>query len=141
MSSAKQPKSAPVPKAKKAGLSLGVSRVERCLRKSKIAKNVGSSASIFATALIQEVVEDLLQRAGEHAQLKKSKRIAVTHLVSAVRSDPDTAMLLCNFGFGSANDVPKAIELILDQNAQKARKAKSKGAAKGATSGASDLID
>jgi histone H3/H4 len=139
--SAKQPKSAPVPKGKKAGLSLGVSRVERCLRKAKVAKNVGASASIFTTALIEEVVEDVLKRAAEHAQLKKSKRVAVTHLVSAVRSDPDTAMLLCNFGFGSANDVPKAIDLILDQKAQKARKAKSKSANSQTQGAGGDLVD
>ena len=118
-------KSPAVSKSQKAGLLLGVSRVERTIRKARICKNVGGAASVCATALVEEAIEDIVQRAGEHAKLKNSKRIAVVHLISAVRSDPDTAMLLCNFAFGSNNNVPKAIDLILDKQAAKKRKEKS----------------
>jgi histone H3/H4 len=135
-------------KSKKAGLFLGVSRVDRCLRKARISKNVGGTASVVATAMIEEVIEDIVQRAGEHAKQKKSKRVAVVHLISAVRSDPDTAMLLFNFAFGSANQVPKAIDLILDSESKKARYANMKNPPKKKASGTkpsdsttSDVVD
>jgi len=87
-------KSPAITKAKKANLTLGVTRIDRALRKSRVCKNVGSAAAIYATALCEEIVDDILVRAGEDATHKKSKRIAVCHLISSVRSNPDTAMLL-----------------------------------------------
>lgn len=125
-----------VTKATKANLTLGVSRVDRALRKSSICKNVGSAAGVFTAAVLEEIVEDIMTRAGESAKHKKSKRIAVTHLIESVRSNPDTAMLLCNFGFGSAIDARKAIDFILDDKAKKERKEAK--AARAAT--ASDLV-
>lgn len=134
-------RSAAIPKAKKANLTLGVTRIERTLRKARICKNVGSAAGIYATALCEEIIDDILTRAGKDAQHKKSKRIAVSHLISSVRSNPDTAMLLCNFGFGSGTDARKAIDFILDDQAKKERKAAAAArAASGAKSGASDLV-
>ena len=119
---ASKSKSSAITKAKKANLTLGVTRIDRALRKSRVCKNVGSAAAIYATALCEEIVDDILVRAGEDATHKKSKRIAVCHLISSVRSNPDTAMLLCNFGFGSAIDARKAIDFILDDKAKKERK-------------------
>ena len=139
---APKPKSSAVTKAKKANLTLGVTRIERTLRKSRVCKNVGSAAAIYATALCEEIVDDILVRAGEDATHKKSKRIAVCHLISSVRSNPDTAMLLCNFGFGSGSDARKAIDFILDNQAKKDRKAKLKPKPGSASSksGAADLV-
>ena len=127
-------------KAKKANLTLGVSRVDRALRKSSICKNVGSAAGIFTTAVLEEIVEDIMTRAGESAKHKKSKRIAVTHLIESVRSNPDTAMLLCNFGFGSAIEARKAIDFILDDQAKKIRKDGKAARAAARPSTTSDLV-
>lgn len=138
---ASKPKSSAITKAKKANLTLGVTRIDRALRKSRVCKNVGSAAAIYATALCEEIVDDILVRAGEDAAHKKSKRIAVCHLISSVRSNPDTAMLLCNFGFGSGSDARKAIDFILDDQAKKDRKAKLKSGSASSKSGAADLVN
>ena len=57
-------------------------------------------------------------------------------------------MLLCNFAFGSANQVPKAIDLILDSESKKARYANMKNPPKKRASGTkpsdsttSDVVD
>ena len=43
-------------KSERAGLIAGVSRVERRIRDSKIAKQVGASSSVFLTGVLEEVV-------------------------------------------------------------------------------------
>ena len=70
MSTANTSRTPAVTKAKKANLTLGVSRVDRALRKSSICKNVGSAAGIFTTAVLEEIVEDIMTRAGESAKHK-----------------------------------------------------------------------
>ena len=52
-----------------------------------------------------------------------------------------TAMLLCNFGFGSGSDARKAIDFILDDQAKKDRKAKLKSGSASSKSGAADLVN
>ena len=115
-------------KSERAGLVAGVSRVERRLRDSKIAKQVGASSSVFLTGVIEEVIESVLLRAGKEAEAGKKKRINVVHIVTAARSDPDTARLLAGFGFGSALNIPKHAPQLMSDDAKKAAKQKKLGA-------------
>lgn len=116
-------------KSERAGLIAGVSRVERRLRDAKISKQVGASSSVFLTGVIEEVVESVLLQAGKEAQAGKKKRINVVHIVTAARSDPDTARLLAGFGFGSALNIPKHAPQLMSDDEKKAAKKKKSGAA------------
>jgi hypothetical protein len=116
-------------KSERAGLIAGVSRVERRLRDSKISKQVGASSSVFLTGVIEEVIESVLLRAGKEAQAGKKKRINVVHIVTAARSDPDTARLLAGFGFGSALNIPKHAPQLMSEDEKKAAKKKKSGGA------------
>jgi hypothetical protein len=116
-------------KSDRAGLIAGVSRVERRVRDAKIAKQVGASSSVFLTGVIEKVVEGVLLRAGKEAEAGKKKRINVVHIVTAARSDPDSARLLAGFAFGSALDIPKHAPQLMSQDEKKVAKQKKSGAA------------
>ena len=108
-------------KSERAGLIAGVSRVEGRIRSSKIAKQVGSSASVWFTAVLEEVVGNVLLQAGKEAEAGKKKRINVIHIVTAARSDPDMARLLAGFGFGNHLNIPNHAPQLMsaDEKASK----------------------
>lgn len=121
---------APVAKKKstskqtKAGLVLPVARIEKRLRSAKIAKQVGTSASIFLTGVVEHVLTSAMTSANSYADAKKTKRLADAHLISAVRSDPDTARLFAGFSFASSTEAPRAMDVILPAKEAKARRDK-----------------
>jgi histone H2A len=111
-------------KAKRAGLTFAVSRVEKKLRQSRLAKRVGVESYIYLTGVVEAVVHDLLSKADAHAAGLEppAKRMTNQHVLAAARSDPDLARLFSGFCFTSSSNVPKAVEHILDKEQQDARK-------------------
>jgi len=111
----------------KAGIFFSISRLDKKLRAAKIAKRVGSSASVFVTAALEHVVLHALQSASDNVFGNK-KRVSVQHVVAAIRSDPDLARLFAGFVVTSTSEVPRAIEHILpisEKNERRARKSAS----------------
>ena len=115
-----------VSKSARAGLTFAVSRIDKKLRHARIAKQIGTASSVFLTGAVEHVVEHVLKKADEEASARKSKRVTEQHIIAAVRSDPDLARAFLGFCFSSDADVPKAIDHILPQNEQAARKEKQK---------------
>lgn len=109
-------------KQSKAGLTFAVSRVEKKLRQSKIAKQVGQQASVYLTGVVEHVILKLIEQAGEQAVAMKSKRVSDSHIIAAVRSDPDLARIFSGFCFTASENIPKAIDKILPDDEQKMRK-------------------
>ena len=113
-------------KASRAGLCFAVSRVEKKLRQSRLAKKIGGSSYIYLTAVVEAVVQELLTKADEHAASldPPAKRLTNQHVLYAARAHPDLARLFSGFCFTSETSVPKAVDHILDKEAQDDRKAK-----------------
>ena len=110
-------------KASRAGLTFAVSRVEKKIRQSRLAKRVGVESYIYMTGVVEAVVHDLLAKADAHAASldPPAKRMTNQHVLAAARSDPDLARLFSGFCFTSSSNVPKAVEHILDKEQQKDR--------------------
>jgi len=113
-------------KASRAGLTFAVSRVEKKLRQSRLAKKIGTSSYIYLTGVVEAVVQELLVKADEHAGSldPPAKRLTNQHVVFAARAHPDLARLFSGFCFTSETSVPKAVDHILDKEQQDDRKAK-----------------
>jgi histone H2A len=111
-------------KASRAGLTFAVSRVEKKIRQSRLAKRVGVESYIYMTGVVEAVVHDLLSKADAHAAGLEppAKRMTNQHVLAAARSDPDLARLFSGFCFTSSANVPKAVEHILDKEQQEERK-------------------
>lgn len=110
-------------KASRAGLTFAVSRVEKKIRQSRLAKRVGVESYIYLTGVVEAVVHDLLSKADAHAAGLEppAKRMTNQHVLAAARSDPDLARLFSGFCFTSSSNVPKAVDHILDKEQQKER--------------------
>lgn len=113
-------------KASRAGLTFAVSRVEKKLRQSRLAKKVGVSSYIYLTGVVEAVVQELLTKADEHAASldPPAKRLTNQHVLVAARAHPDLARLFSGFCFTSETSVPKAVDHILDKEQQEERKVK-----------------
>lgn len=113
-------------KATRAGLCFAVSRVEKKLRQSRLAKKIGGSSYIYLTGVVEAVVQELLVKADEHAASldPPAKRLTNQHVLVAARAHPDLARLFSGFCFTSESSVPKAVDHILDKEQQEDRKSK-----------------
>lgn len=116
-------------KQSKAGLTFSVARVDKKLRHSKLAKQVAGKASVYLTGVVEHVILKIVDEAGAHAAMKKSRRIMDHDIIAAVRSDPDVARAFSGFAFASTEKVPKAIDRILSEEDQKARRERKEAAA------------
>ena len=86
-----------VSKSLKAGLTFPVSRVGRHIKEShctKKVKRVGQLAPVFATAVIEYLAAELLECGGKVTMDGKRKRITISDISTAVRSDPELCKLL-----------------------------------------------
>uniref|UniRef100_A0A8C5ULG6 Histone H2A n=1 Tax=Malurus cyaneus samueli TaxID=2593467 RepID=A0A8C5ULG6_9PASS len=73
----------------KAGLQFSVGRVHRLLRRGQYANRIGSAAAIFLAAVMEYMVAEVLELAGNAAHENKKMRIMPRHIQLAVRSDDE----------------------------------------------------
>ena len=107
-------KKASVTKQKRAGLTFPVARMKTRLKQNGVAQRIGGNADIFFAAVVEHVVDRVLEDAQEHASqevatrvskdgTKKSttRRLKINDLVQSVRTDPDLARLFADFSFST----------------------------------------
>jgi len=114
-------------KSSRAGLEFSTARVEKKLRKANFCKSVAAASSIHLTAVVERVIQEVLANADKQAdgiegKTPSAKRITAQHVVAAARSDPDLARAFSGFCFTTYVSAPKAVDHILDAEAQKDRK-------------------
>ena len=119
-------------RASKAGITLSISRTDKRLRKSGIAKRTGGDAAVYATALVEHILMTVMRGAGEEATVgtgqedteKRGKRITANNVVSSVQTNPDLARFFASFVFPAATEIPKAVHHVLSNNEQETRQKK-----------------
>ena len=114
-------------KSSRAGLEFSTARIEKKLRKANFSKTVGATSAIFLTGVVERVIQEVLANADKQAdgiegKTPSAKRITAQHVVAAARSDPDLARAFSGFCFTTYVSAPKAVDHILDAEAQKERK-------------------
>jgi len=95
-STSSKDKSEPKPltsKSQKAGLVFPVARINRFLKKNTTLKRVGSSAPIYMTAVIEYIVNEIIEIAGNITSDASRKTVSPEDLVKALRGDKDLAKL------------------------------------------------
>ena len=86
-----------VSRSTKAGLQFPVGRIARYLRKGGYAKRIGGASPVYMAAVLEYVVAEVLELAGNAAKDNKRSRITPRHIQLAVRNDDEL-----NVFFGSA---------------------------------------
>ena len=103
-------------KAKQAGLQFPTNRVRRNLKKATNNSKVTTEAGIYAAAVLEYLIAETAELAGQIAIDKKKKRIMPRHLMMAIKGDEELNKLLGNAVFASAGRMPVGVHPALKTN-------------------------
>ncbi|XP_067883973.1 histone H2AX-like [Heterodontus francisci] len=81
-------------RSSRAGLQFPVGRVHKLLRKGNYAERVGAGAPVFLASVLEYLIAEILEVAGNAARDNKKHRIISRHLQLAVRNDEQLNKLL-----------------------------------------------
>ncbi|GAU99316.1 hypothetical protein RvY_10340 [Ramazzottius varieornatus] len=99
-------------KSKKAGIVFPVGRMHRYMKKGNYAEKIGTGASVYAAAVIEYLVAEVLELAGNAARDNKKGRITPRHLMMAIRNDEELNRLLGSVIISQGGVIPN-IEAVL----------------------------
>lgn len=80
-------------KQAKAGLTMPVSRINRTMKAISKTKRIGGSAPIYMSAVLEYIVAEILELAGNHTQNSKRKRVTPEDVILSIRSDEELSKL------------------------------------------------
>ncbi|KAJ7831072.1 histone-fold-containing protein [Mycena leptocephala] len=90
----------------KAGLQFPVGRIHRLLKKGNYAPRVGTGASVYLAAVLEYLIAEILELAGNVADANKRHRIIPRHLQLAIRNDAELNKILVSAIFPQGGVVP-----------------------------------
>ncbi|OMJ10351.1 Histone [Smittium culicis] len=108
-----------VSRSTKAGLQFPVGRIHRYLKRhTQHRTRVGAKAAIYTASILEYLVAEVLELAGNAARDCKSKRISPRHLQLAIRGDDELdAMVRATIAGGGV--IPHIHKQLLSKTANK----------------------
>ncbi|XP_062343871.1 histone H2A, sperm-like [Cinclus cinclus] len=100
-------------KAARAGLQFPVGRIYRFLRRGKYADRIGSGAAIYLAAVLEYLVAEILELAGNAARENRKTRILPRHIQLAVRNDDELNKLLAGVTIPQGGVLPNILAQLL----------------------------
>jgi len=106
----------------KAGLTLPVGRLGTMMKRGRFAKRIGGGAPVYMAAVLEYLVAELLELAGNAARDNKKTRIIPRHIQLAVKNDEELNKYLGRATIAAGGVMPNVHSVLL-------RKKNDKGAA------------
>ena len=106
-------------KSAKAGLQFPVGRIGRLLKKGGFAKRVGAGAPVYLAAVLEYLVAESLELAGNAARDHKKSRIIPRHIQLAIRNDEELSKYLGGVTIASGGVLPNIHNVLLPKKQQK----------------------
>lgn len=97
-----EPRKKATSKSAKAGLQFPVGRVARHMKKSRVAARIGGHAPVYLAAVLEYLVAEILELAGNCSIDYNKKRVVPRHLQLAVRNDEELDKLLAHVTIASS---------------------------------------
>jgi len=116
-------------KAAKAGLLLSVSRCDKRLRDARLTKRVGAATAVYVAAVVETVLEAVIEAAGLRVIKEKRARIRKNDVVHAIRSTPELAKLFAHVTFSGSPHVRNCARALMTKREGEAYDAKKAAAA------------
>lgn len=105
--------------SKRAGIVFPVGRVKSMLRKGHYAPRIGAGASVYLTAVLEYIVAEILELAGNAARDNKRVRIIPRYINLAIRSDEELSQLFSKITISSSGVVPFIHQTLIPQRTKK----------------------
>ncbi|KAJ7930293.1 histone-fold-containing protein [Mycena leptocephala] len=93
-------------RSSKAGLQFPVGRIHRLLKTGNYAQRVGAGAPVYLAAVLEYLMAEILELAGNAARDNKRHRIIPRHLQLAIRNDEELGNLLGSVVISEGGVVP-----------------------------------
>ncbi|KAK0218090.1 histone-fold-containing protein [Armillaria fumosa] len=90
----------------RAGLQFSVTRFHRQLRSNNTGKRIATGAPVYLAAVIEYLVAEIVELAGNVAKNNKKRRIIPRHLQLAIRHDDELLQLLGNVVIAEGGVIP-----------------------------------
>ena len=103
----------------KAGLTFPVGRLHSMIRSGRYAPRTGSGAPVFMAAVLEYVVAELLELAGNAARDGKKSRIIPRHIQLAIKNDEELNKHLGKATISAGGVVPNIHSVLLKKKADK----------------------
>ncbi|NXR77674.1 H2AX protein, partial [Pycnonotus jocosus] len=100
-------------KSARAGLQFPVGRIYRLLRRGKYAHRIGSAAAIYLAAVLEYMVAEVLELAGNAARDNKKTRIIPRHIQLAVSNDDELNKFLACVTIPEGGVMPNILSQLL----------------------------
>ena len=105
----------------KVGLVWPIAKVDRHLRERRLSKRVGKASAVFLSGVLEYVVAEVLEMAGNQAIVGKKHRVSPQHVSLALRKDVELNALLGNssiFVGDRLKDIGKATTLAKEADVE-----------------------
>ncbi|KAK0457680.1 histone 2A [Desarmillaria tabescens] len=99
----------------RAGLQFPVSRFSRKLRDNNAGKQIAAAAPVYLAAVIEYLVAEIVELAGNAAKDNKKRRILPRHLQLAIRNDDELHRLLGDVIIAEGGVIPHILPQLLPQ--------------------------
>lgn len=107
----------------KAGLQFPVGRIHRQLKEGRYASRVGAGAPVYLAAVLEYLVAEILELAGNASRDNKRVRIVPRHIQLAVRNDEELNKLLQDVTISSGGVIPNIHSVLIPKSKGKGGKA------------------
>ena len=104
-------------RSSKAGLQFPVGRIHRYLKGS--APRIGAGAPVYLAAVLEYLVAETLELAGNAARDHKKSRIIPRHIQLAIRNDEELSKYLGGVTIASGGVLPNIHNVLLPKKQQK----------------------
>jgi len=101
----------------RAGLTFPVVRFHKHLKQGQYARKIASGAPVYLAAVVEYLVAEVLELAGNAARENKKLRITPRHLVLAVRNDDELSKLLKDVTISEGGVLPNINAVLLPKKA------------------------
>jgi len=93
-------------RSQRAGLIFPVGRLHRHLREGQFAKRVGIGAPVYMAAVLEYLVAEIMELAGNACRDNKKMRITPRHIMLAIRNDEEINRLLKDVHISQGGVIP-----------------------------------
>ncbi|CAB4496194.1 unnamed protein product [Rhizophagus irregularis] len=111
-----------ISRSEKSGLIFPVGRIHRLLRRGNYAPHIGSGAPIYFAAVVEYLIAEIVELAGNAAEDNKRARITPRHLQLAIRNDEELNKLFRNVTIAQGGVLPNIHQSLLPKLPKKSAK-------------------